>query len=960
MNDMREPAWLVSLPVCMRDSIARGEHALPDGVMCGADPAGKALGSGGGTVHLLQLAAREAGVDLYTWLQRKCSMVLHGGGQSRRLPAYAAVGKPFIPVPVFRWAVGQRLDQTLFDLQRSFIERVVTKAPSGISLVIASGDVLLQAPGVLPDIPDADIVMVGMQARPEDACNFGVLFCERHDPTRLSFFLQKPTADEIRAHSEHLRYFVDCGLWLLRERAVKALLAACDWDAEKRRVRPFDLYAEWGPCFGEKARESHASVGGLRVAVAPVQGGTFYHFGRTVDVIDAVYELQNPPQQADHLHARLHAPHPRQFVQNAAFSHPLGRDQQACIWVENAFIPDSWNIRDHHMITNIPENHWELDLPAGICLDMPPVKGGGRAIRLYAMEDAFRGALSEPATTWLQMAFRSWLQARGISYAEAGLDSDLDLQEAALFPVVGEGGDAEGLIRWMLGQDDRADCKDAWLKATRVSAADLLQQTDVDVLLRERRSRLHAILPVLANQYANNMFFQLDLLHVSQLWREAGLPVRDLPDMRKPDSALQRMHGLMLTSQVAVASHDKASSETSEAAAFTTLRDEVLQPILGDKQSPVCQLLEDQIVWGRSPARLDLAGGWTDTPPYCLEHGGTVLNVAVDLNGQPPIQVFGRLLPDPKLVIRSIDLGLSEELKTYADVLRYQELGSGFAVARAAFALAGFAPAFCEKKHETLEEQLRAFGGGIELCMLAAIPKGSGMGTSSILAATILGVLGDLAGLSWDLPEISRRTLALEQMLTSGGGWQDQIGGLYGGVKLIETERGLRQTPVLRWAPTTFFDQPQMQSCLLLYYTGLTRVARSILGEIVRGLFLNRREHLDVMHAIGMHAHQFYQVLLQNDVDRFAEGLRESWRLNQLLDRGTNVPDVAALIARCGSALAGCKLAGAGGGGFLLMQARDPEAALWIRQDLEREPLNARARFVDWSVSDDGLQITRS
>ncbi len=960
MNDVREPVWLVSLPPCMRDSVVRGEQGLPAGVACGADPAGQPLGSGGGTVHLLQTVAREAGMDLHAWLQTKCSMVLHGGGQSRRLPAYAAVGKPFVPVPVFRWAVGQRLDQTLFDLQRSFVERLRAKASPDISLVITSGDVLLQDSGALPDIPDADVVMVGMHARPEDACHFGVLFCARSDPSRLRFFLQKPTADEIRAQSEHFRYFVDCGVWLLRERAVQALLDACGWNAEQQEVAPFDLYASWGPCFGEDPARRHATVQDLRVAVAAIPGGTFYHFGRTLDVMDAVYELQNPPQQAEHVQARLHAPHPRQFVQNAIFSHPLGRDQQACIWVENACVPHSWRIRDHHMITNIPDNTWSLDLPAGMCLDMPPLQGGGRVVRLYGMDDAFRGALGELSTQWLGVSFEAWLRDRGLTYADAGLDAQTDIQQAALFPVVVAGVDVAALTGWMLGVKGAQDCKEMWLKSKRVSAADLLLETDVADLLTERRRRLQSILPVLARQHTNNMFFQLDLMHFSRLWREAGLAVDDLPDMDQAGAALQRMHGQMLTSQVAAAYGAQAPSEEAERAAFATLREVVLQPIMTDKQEPTCQLLEDQIVWGRSPARLDLAGGWTDTPPYCLEHGGSVLNVAVHLNGQPPIQVFGRLLSEPKLVIRSIDLGLSEELHTYEDVLRYQALGSGFAVARAAFALAGFAPDFCGQNYDSLETQLQAFGGGIELSMLAAIPKGSGMGTSSILAATLLGVLSDLAGLCWDLPEISRRTLALEQMLTSGGGWQDQIGGLYGGVKLMETERGLEQAPVLRWAPATFFDQPHMQSCMMLYYTGITRVARNILSEIVRGLFLNRREHLEIIHTIGAHARHFYQILLQNYVERFAEGLRESWRLNQLLDTGTNVPEVASLIARCGPALAGCKLAGAGGGGFLLMQAKDPEAAAWIRVNLEKDPINARARFVDWAVSNDGLQITRS
>lgn len=960
MSAVPSPAWLVSLPACMCAGVAQGTCDLPDGVFCGADPIGRPLGSGGGTVHLLQLAAQAAGEDLATWRSSRCSVVLHGGGQSRRLPAYAAVGKPFVPVPVFRWSMGQRLDQTLFDLQRAFVEDIVEKAPAGVELVIASGDVLLQGGLEDVDIPDADVVMVGMPARPEEARHFGVLFCDREHPGQLQYFLQKPSADTIRKHSEQCCYFVDCGLWLLQEKALNALLAACGWDARQQDIHPFDLYSAWGPCFGRTPAEQNPAVQALTVAVAPLPGGRFLHFGRTADVIDAVYELQNPANGGPRVQAQLHAPHPRQFIQNAAFSHPLGLDKQACIWVENACVPDTWQIHDHHMLTNIPRNQWSLNLPGGICLDMPPLAGGGRVIRLYGMEDSFRGAVSAEDTCWLGQSCRDWFAVRGISLDEAGIGAAADIQNTALFPVVGEDVDVAALVGWMLDASAYPQAKQWWLSLPRVSATDLLVQVDAGALLAERRARLHAILPLLAQRHAENMFFRLDLLHFSRLWQDAGLALAALPAWGPEVTTMQRMHGHMLRSQVARDCGQRDEAAAAEAAAFTTLRDQVLDPILADKLRPCCQLLEDQIVWGRSPARLDLAGGWTDTPPYCLENGGSVLNMAVTLNGQPPIQVFGRLLREPKLVIRSIDLGVSEELHTYEDVLQYQALGSGFAVARAAFALSGFLPAFCAESYPSLAHQLKAFGGGIELSMLAAIPKGSGLGTSSILAATLLGVLGDLAGLCWDSPGIARRTLALEQMLTSGGGWQDQIGGLYGGVKLIETQPGITQDPVLRWAPSSFFTQPAMESTLLLYYTGITRVARNILGEIVRGLFLNQRQRLKVIEAIGRHAQYFYQMLLQQDLAGFAAGLRESWRLNQALDPGTNVPEISRLIEGCGTALAGCKLTGAGGGGFLLMQASDADAAQWIQTYLRANPPNPRARFVDLSVSSEGLQITRS
>jgi galactokinase/mevalonate kinase-like predicted kinase len=65
-------------------------------------------------------------------------------------------------------------------------------------------------------------------------------------------------------------------------------------------------------------------------------------------------------------------------------------------------------------------------------------------------------------------------------------------------------------------------------------------------------------------------------------------------------------------------------------------------------------VLSDQVVWSRSPVRLDLAVGWTDTPPFCFLNGGSVINLAVELNGQPPIQVFLRV-SEKKTDRRSID-----------------------------------------------------------------------------------------------------------------------------------------------------------------------------------------------------------------------------------------------------------------------------------------------------------------
>jgi galactokinase/mevalonate kinase-like predicted kinase len=337
-----------------------------------------------------------------------------------------------------------------------------------------------------------------------------------------------------------------------------------------------------------------------------------------------------------------------------------------------------------------------------------------------------------------------------------------------------------------------------------------------------------------------------------------------------------------------------------------------------------------------------------------------VVNLAVNLNGQPPIQVFARPIESHELVMRSIDLGVGERLTSYEDVANFMKLGSGFSIARAAFALAGFHPRFNGAAYGSLEEQLRAMGGGLEISLLAAVPKGSGLGTSSILASTLLSTLSEFCGLRWTHEDIFRRTLALEQLLTSGGGWQDQIGGLEHGVKMIETAPGLEQNPVVRWLPERLFSGDYANGMLMLYYTGITRVAHNILGEIVRHMFTGHETTLESLDQIKRNAGFTHDAIQRQDWAAFATGVGRSWELNQRLDPGTNPPAIRELLGTIQGQLASAKLLGAGGGGYLLMLANDLDSAHTIRRKLKHSPVNSRARFVDFSISQTGVQITRS
>ena len=941
-----------------------------DPVFATSDPPGRQLGSGGGTAHLLHEAWKASGIPSFRdWLASGRKLIIHGSGQSRRLPAYAAEGKLRLPLPPLGTLVGQSPAATLLDLQRTDYGRLFRHAPDSYCLMVTCGDALVRADGGIPRVPEADVLVVGLPAAPEEARNHGVLFAT--ESGELDFFLQKPSAARIVELSAQRTATLDTGVWLLSLRAVEALMRKSGWDSATETfrdgaVQPYELYDKFGLALGATPSAPDPDLAGLTSAVLPLPDGRFYHFGTNRSVFGSIEQLSHP---AESRRSFGHAAGSSQTDKVVLHSTVLARTDSAFpLWIENSSIPASWNLAGAHVLTGIPDNAWTLSLPRGACLDVFPVKDadGACAFRIYGFDDVFKGAVGDPGTLWMGQPAAAWFKAHGIDPAAAGIDPSCDIQKAPLFPVLPLDAPQLGaFLQWLLTADRNAppSFRERWLSARRVSASDLLLLADIPAREAAREARIQAALASRTLDDWARDALTLDLEQTAR--RIARFSKPETPKSREPEipksgkhPSLSSVHLAMLRDRIA----DLApSAPRPDASPYALLRDLMLADDSLRNARPRRNVLDDQIVWGRSPARLDLAGGWSDTPPYCLEHGGCVVNVGVDLNGQPPIQAFGRVAAEPRIVLHSIDLGISETIETYEDLVQPSALG-GFSVARAALRLAGFDPAFhADGGYASLREHLKKeFGGGLELSMLAAIPKGSGLGTSSILSGTILGVLGELCDLGWSQNDLYARTSAVEQLLTSGGGWQDQIGGLAPGLKLVTTRPGLAQTPEIRWLPDNLLRDASASGCALLYYTGLTRVARNILSEIVRGIFLNDRARISVIEEIAANAVFAAEVVQHHDWPGLQEAIRRSWRLNQALDPGTNPPGVQAILDRVAHWNPASKLLGAGGGGYLLMLADDPAAAAAIRAALRDDPPNPRARFVTPSVSSTGLQITRS
>ena len=849
---------LLSLPPNLVGSFHNVTGLSQNEYFCTCDPVGHRLGSGGGTAWLLQEAYRSQASEVGSqefeaWLAKEKRILIHAGGQSKRLPSYAVSGKVLMPLPVFRWERGQKLSQDLMSVQLPLYEKMMAAAPESLHTMVVSGDVLIRTTQPLQPIPDADVVCYGLWLDASVAKNHGVFVSDRQSPSVLKQMLQKPSVQTLAELQKDHFYLTDIGVWLLSDKAIALLM--------KRSQKEYDLYSEFGCALGTDPSKPDDEISSLKVAILPLAGGEFYHFGTSREMISSTLRLQNLVNDQREIMHIDRKPHPSIFVQNSVVKVPF-TEENTNVWVENSFIGPRWQLTHDHVITGVPENDWEIRLEPGDCIDVVPVGDNDYEVRRYR------------------------------------IDEPLNSNEVA----------------------ERANLKR---------------------LFDQRRKYRKENWLALAKNWRHSVFYQLDLADAAEAFEKEQIP---LPEPLGEDAPLMtRIHNAMFL----------GDSEK----AFALLREGLCNAAVADQQQPSLCVADDQIVWGRSPVRIDIAGGWTDTPPYCLMEGGNVINFAIELNGQPPLQAYVKPSKEPRIVLRSIDLGAMEVIETNEQLMDFMHVGSPFSIPKAALVLAGFgqyAPL------STLHSQLKAFGCGIELTLLSAIPAGSGLGTSSILASTVLGALNDFCGLGWDKNEIGRRTLMLEQMLTTGGGWQDQFGGVLGGVKLLQTGRGFDQSPQVRWLPNDLWTQPEYRACHLLYYTGITRTAKSILAEIVRRMFLNHHAELNLLREMKAHTMEMYEAIQRNDFQQMGQLVRKTWQQNQALDSGTNPSEVAALTSLIDDLCLGYKLPGAGRGGYLYMIAKDPEAAVRIKQILGEHRQNKNARFVEMSLSTTGLQISRS
>jgi D-glycero-alpha-D-manno-heptose-7-phosphate kinase len=299
-----------------------------------------------------------------------------------------------------------------------------------------------------------------------------------------------------------------------------------------------------------------------------------------------------------------------------------------------------------------------------------------------------------------------------------------------------------------------------------------------------------------------------------------------------------------------------------------------------------------------APVRLDLAGGWTDVPPYSVREGGVVVAAAVQLYAYAEVRLRER--------------GYLLASKELEQALEYTDLA----------ALSGDGPLPLQRAGLRL---LQA-----RPCALSThsdAPHGSGLGSSGAMDVAIVAALAGAAGRELSTREIADLACRLEgQEAGIPGGRQDQFIAAYGGfLRLGFRDPEAAVEPIL-------LDEAfaaELERRMLLAYTGDSRFSGNTIGRVMRAYERGNPVIGGALDGLRRAAEAMADALRVGDFGRIGSLLSENWKLQQQLDAGMSTPEMRRLEAAMRDA--GClggKAAGAGAGGSMFFLApEDPAPA---------------------------------
>lgn len=318
------------------------------------------------------------------------------------------------------------------------------------------------------------------------------------------------------------------------------------------------------------------------------------------------------------------------------------------------------------------------------------------------------------------------------------------------------------------------------------------------------------------------------------------------------------------------------------------------------------------------PVRINLSAGWNDTPPYCNENKGSVLNMSLQLDKKNPIKATMTKLNKKVIILESIDENKLQVIDNIDDILMCDNPKFDLCLLKASLVASGL---IYFSKNCKLETILNKIGGFKLRTETTNIPLGSGLGTSSILIEAIIKAIYDYLGLHISNYDLYVRVACCEQIMNTGGGFQDQIGAYEDGIKLIEFIPTNKFLPEIVSTKVLLDKEIKdyLDRNLKLIYTGKTRLAANLLKQVMGNYVLNDKKTIDILRKIDLIARDMKTNLENKNLELFGKNMIKSYNLCKMMYKSFTNEQIENEIEKIKDNVYGYMLAGAGGGGYLVV-----------------------------------------
>lgn len=763
------------------------------------DPEGKRVGSGGATFQVMRYIAEQEPERENPFKNRRI-LVIHSGGDSKRVPQYSAIGKLFSPVPR---ELPDGRSSTLFDEFIVGMSGVPSRIQEG--MLVLSGDVLLLFNPLQIDAQFDGAAAISIKEPVATGKNHGVFLNDGHDYVKC--FLHKQTEERLRemgAVNKAGNVDLDTGAVLFGSALLQALfrLISTEGKVDEKKFRQFcneeariSFYGDFlYPLANDSTLEDfykEAAEGQLNEALHEcrtqiwnaihhfsmkllcLSPAEFIHFGTTRELRSLVtkdvqdYEFLDWKMQVNSAVQKEGFAAHNAYVGSRA---KIGKEA----YLENCYILGNSEVGDGTVLSHV--RIMDRKIPEQIVMHGIELTGGKKVIRIYGVPDNPKGKYPGEVS-FLGTTLNQFVAQNKVTKEELWKGEETYLWFADLYPVCDDWEDALDMAEIIYKMAHGTATKEEisrWRETERMSLYSSFNAADIEASCDQERFLENRILARCFIRKLEQGMYYADAL---KIFGKRGIS-KEIFKLLMEDAAeadfslkIRIYHAVSCYMKKTRTIYDDLHYDALENDCFGTIQEVIYEE--AEKKLPDSagyRIVKDQVDIAL-PVRVNWGGGWTDTPPHCNEKGGVVLNAAMKLRGIYPVQITVKRLDELHVEFESKDIGVYTTVDSAAEIQDCHNPYDSFALHKAALIACGIIPV---KEEADLQEILKRMGGGIYLStQVYGVPKGSGLGTSSILSGACVKGIFEFLGQERTDAEIYDVVLGMEQIMSTGGGWQD-------------------------------------------------------------------------------------------------------------------------------------------------------------------------------------------